>query len=529
MTKKSRQCKKSANGHMIRTLSDQNSNGMSKPNTPPISTSTCTQHSARMVTPSVQYIQPSTLIHQSNELLYGSQLQTPIQNGMMTPPQPPSPMAMPMPMQAFQQQAVQGPQAPSVAMPHYATGMTNQFIQPSHNTVNNHGQQTQNTVSDQPAHIASILQSLDTRLGKIENQLGHQNQQLNQQNTRIHNIEGHVKQITVLKQNVCTVQNKVYTIEVDMKHIKSKQTEYDCSVNTCSDLCDEVLKSQASINQRIDELNNQLKFLQTSEIENIKHEHNDLKEEFLDTKCRQMCENLIFTGINEVYLGPGEHENCENTLLEFLARHMGIYQDIKLDRVHRLGRYRRNQARPRPIIAKFHEFKTKEMVKRKAPEMLRDTHFGIREQYPEEYERRRKVLYPKMKAAKNNPDNRVRMVKDTLYINNEKFICGQNIPVKVDHYHNNGTRNYNTNVMYGNNPNSMTQSFRTRTVHEHTQSQSQNDNRNVRTSTSYQTPNRRYPTQPAKSTSEIRNEQINKDATTGTQNKILSSFESENR
>ena len=206
MTKKSRQRKKSANGHMIRTLSDQNSNGMSKPNTPPISTSTCTQHSARMVTPSVQYIQPSTLIHQSNELLYGSQLQTPIQNGMMAPPQPPSPMAMPMPMQAFQHQAVQGPQAPSVAMPHYATGMTNQFIQPSHKTVNNHGQQTQNTVSDQPAHIASILQSLDTRLGKIENQLGHQNQQLNQQNTRIHNIEGHVEQITVLKQNVCTVQ-----------------------------------------------------------------------------------------------------------------------------------------------------------------------------------------------------------------------------------------------------------------------------------------------------------------------------------
>ena len=302
-------------------------------------------------------------------------------------------------------------------------------------------------------HIASILQSLDTRLGKIENQLGHQNQQLCQQNSRIHNIEGHVEQITVLKQSMSTVQNKVNTIEVDMKHIKSKQTEYDSSVNTCSDLCDEVLKSQASINQRIDELNNKLKFLQTSEIENIKHEHNDLREEFLDTKCRQMCENLIFTGINQVYLGPGEHENCENTLVAFLARHMSIYEDIQFDRVHHLGRYRRNQARPRPIIAKFHEYKTKEMVKRKAPEMLRNTPFGIREQYPEEYERRRKVLYPKMKAAKNNPDNRVRMVKDVLYINNEKFICGQNsIPVKTDQYPENRTRNFNT-VVHENNPN----------------------------------------------------------------------------
>ena len=34
----------------------------------------------------------------------------------------------------------------------------------------------------------------------------------------------------------------------------------------------------------------------------------DLREEFLDTKSRQMCENLIFTGISEVFLNPGEVE-----------------------------------------------------------------------------------------------------------------------------------------------------------------------------------------------------------------------------
>lgn len=191
----------------------------------------------------------------------------------------------------------------------------------------------------------------------------------------------------------------------------------------------------------MDELDAKIDFLLTSEIENIKIEHNGLKEDFLDSKCRQMCENLIFTGINEVFLGPNEYENYENTLREFLSRQMNIQDEIKFDRVHRLGRFRRNQARPRPIIAKFHDFKTKEMVKRKAPETLKNTPFGIREQYPDEYERRRKVLYPKMKAAKTDQNNHVKMVKDTLYINSEKYVCGQNdIPVKVVYQGSNNSR-----------------------------------------------------------------------------------------
>ena len=268
-----------------------------------------------------------------------------------------------------------------------------------------------------------------------------------QQNTRIHNIEGHVEQITVLKQCMSTVQNKVYTMEIDMGQIKTKQNEYDTSISTYSSLCDEVLKSQEHMNRKIDELSNTLNFLQVSEIENIKSDHNDLREDFLDTKCRQMCENLIFTAIDEVELGPGEQENCERTLITFLAEHMHIYDQIQFDRVHRLGRYRKNQTRPRPIIAKFHEYKAKEMVKTRAPTFLKNTKFGVREQYPDEYERRRKVLYPKMKAAKSDPENKVRLVKDTLYINKEKYVCGQNnVPVKVVYQNTNLAMNRSQNI-----------------------------------------------------------------------------------
>ena len=276
-------------------------------------------------------------------------------------------------------------------------------------------------------HLTNILQSLDNRLSKIENQLGYQSQQMGNQNTRIQNIERHVEQITVLKQSVSQIQTKVCYLENDLTQIKSKQTDFEKNVETYSSMCDDVLKAQVATNERISAINKKVEYLLSTEIENMKSDQNDLREEFLYTKSRQMCENLIFTGISEVFLNPGEVENCEQTLREFLSRQMNIKDEgIQFDRVHRLGRYKRNHAFPRPIIAKFHNFKSKEMVKQKAPSTLINTNFGVREQYPDEYERRRKVLYPTMKTAKLDKDNKVKMVRDTLYINNDKYKCGPN-------------------------------------------------------------------------------------------------------
>ena len=50
-----------------------------------------------------------------------------------------------------------------------------------------------------------------------------------------------------------------------------------------------------------------------------------------------------------------------------------------------------------------------------------------------------------MKHAKQNKDNNVRLVKDTLYINNEKYICGRNDqPVRVEYQTaNRRSQNYN--------------------------------------------------------------------------------------
>ena len=409
---------------------------MSQTFTPPIVNTAVASTQSDLMNMASSNMLPGGIIRQSNDILYGNQFQSSTINLSPTiagPPPTPTPM-----FQQFQQ--------PINQMSHHqfmpAVNPVQQTFEPAMT------QKLPNPHPDNPGQLTNILQSLDTRLGKIESQLVFQNQQMGQQNQCIHNIESHVEQITVLKQCMTTVQNKVYTIETDMSCIKTKQTEYDTSISTYSSLCDEVLKSQDQMNKRIDQISSTLNFLQVSEIENIKSEHANLREDFLDTKCRQMCENLIFTGINEIELRPGEQENCERTLIGFLGEHMQIYDQIQFDRVHRLGRYRRNQARPRPIIAKFHEYRAKEMIKTRAPTALRNTQFGVREQYPDEYERRRKVLYPKMKAAKANSENKVRLVKDTLYINNEKYICGQNnAPVKVVYQSWNRGQNFSTQTV----------------------------------------------------------------------------------
>lgn len=74
---------------------------------------------------------------------------------------------------------------------------------------------------------------------------------------------------------------------------------------------------------------------------------------------------ISFTGIDEAALGPEEVENYEFTLRRFMAEHMHITDNIQIDRVHILGRYKRQQRYPRPIIVKFHRYKAKEMDKQR--------------------------------------------------------------------------------------------------------------------------------------------------------------------
>ena len=169
-----------------------------------------------------------------------------------------------------------------------------------------------------------------------------------------------MSQLNILKQSVNKTTNKVENLDTDKKSMQIKISKYDRSIQNYSDLCDDITSSnsqtEAQISQILEKVNT---------LEGYQHQLEDklsqTDEKLIDIQWRAMRENLIFTGIPESDIRHGEQENCEALIKEFLISEMHIHTDIQFDRVHRLGKFRPNQNYPRPIIAKFTNYKIKSM------------------------------------------------------------------------------------------------------------------------------------------------------------------------
>ena len=132
-----------------------------------------------------------------------------------------------------------------------------------------------------------------------------------------------------------------------------------------------------------------------------------MKGESIDMKSRSMRDNLLFTDISE-----HENEDTEQVIKIFLSDKMSK-TDVSFERVHRVGRVyhrpSRQAVRPRSIVAKFTFFKDMERVGKSA-NRLKGTHYGIREQFSEEIEQRRKSLYPILQKARQEKKKAVLII-----------------------------------------------------------------------------------------------------------------------
>lgn len=90
-----------------------------------------------------------------------------------------------------------------------------------------------------------------------------------------------------------------------------------------------------------------------------------------------MQDNIIFYGIAEIDLQPGEYESTENTLHPFIINDMTNKPHINF-----IGRLTRNMVKPKPIIAKLTNEKYRDVVRFSAEDALKCTDFVIREQFP---------------------------------------------------------------------------------------------------------------------------------------------------
>lgn len=147
----------------------------------------------------------------------------------------------------------------------------------------------------------------------------------------------------------------------------------------------------------------------------LEKENESLKENLTYLQSQSMRNNLIFTNIPEEEAET--NERSENKLREFIKDNLKAAQDIvdgiKFERVHRMGQKSANY--PRKIVAKFHEFKEKELVRMQC-KCLQGSVYRISEQFPKEIVDKRRKLFAE--AEKERESGKTAWVLyDTLCVN----------------------------------------------------------------------------------------------------------------
>lgn len=132
---------------------------------------------------------------------------------------------------------------------------------------------------------------------------------------------------------------------------------------------------------------------------NLQGEIETLRDEKLYMEVYQRRENLRFHGIREAS-GTTE-ENVKGVLVGFMQNELDISEadTIEFQRIHRIGRRKPSQDKPRPIMARFLRYSDRELVMSRAKK-LKGKGLGISADLPKEIVNRRKELMSKFRKAK---------------------------------------------------------------------------------------------------------------------------------
>ncbi len=183
----------------------------------------------------------------------------------------------------------------------------------------------------------------------------------------------------------------------------------------------EFVQTKESLGRRV--IQSELVITQLKEkIAKLEAEKSELKERMISLESYQRRENLVFHGIEEAPAWESFsvlRDKVRNEILQKL--NIPNYENIRFDRIHRLGAKKENQSRPRPIIAKFTYYSDKEAVLY-ANHHLRGSRYYISEDYPKEIQDERRRLYPFYKAAQKMYDKKqVKLRVNKLIIPPGKF------------------------------------------------------------------------------------------------------------
>ncbi|KAK3102089.1 hypothetical protein FSP39_008647 [Pinctada imbricata] len=235
-------------------------------------------------------------------------------------------------------------------------------------------------------------------------------------NKKLDTILQKLSKLDDLESKFSDIQASVQNMDCRVKNMEQKSKDFEKSLDFVAAEVDD-LKAQKYNDITMGPKDENLDGLY-DELEKLRAENSEMKRSIEDLQCRSMKNNLIFTGIEEL-----NYENTEESLKDFIYYELQIDRNIEFGNVHRFGRSFRGK--PRPIVARFLFYKDLVEVKNSA-NRLRGSRFGISEQYPTQVEERRKNLYPVMKRLKQE-GNRVKLVRDRLYVNGQNYHEGDDV------------------------------------------------------------------------------------------------------
>ena len=198
-----------------------------------------------------------------------------------------------------------------------------------------------------------------------------------------------------LNQTVKRIQDKVCNLETEIASVQDRQ-------KTLDDKFSHVEENAKFVDQQILEL-------QTSTDER-KNEVTECCKQILCLDAYSRRENLKFEGIPELAVLPGEqntnttsNEDTRQVLADLMENVLGIEdaKNIEFQRVHRMGKPRKDGHGSRTIIARFLRFPDRERVF-KCGRKLKDTDYKMFEDIPKELHELRKKQIDKLKQARRD-------------------------------------------------------------------------------------------------------------------------------
>ena len=204
-----------------------------------------------------------------------------------------------------------------------------------------------------------------------------------------------VSKIDKIEKMINKMNTKIETLETKVKNTDSRMTEVEQSTQYISNEFEETKKKLHSASVDINKLSTKCTDFEET-INKLESQNVLLEEKANDLEARSMRENLLFHGIKET-----TGEDCEQLIKTFIKDRLEIEHIATLDRIHRLGKPKATG--PRPIVAKFHYYRERELVRTTAitkSVSLRAEHQSVGIQQTKAVLQKRRSMFPVMDKAR---------------------------------------------------------------------------------------------------------------------------------